>query len=46
MSVTTLRSRRARLQCSTGLAVAGALLASSAACGQEQIETVVITNSR
>jgi hypothetical protein len=45
MSVTALNSRRARLQCSTGLAVAGVLLASSAAYAQAHIETVVITDS-
>jgi len=46
MNMTTLKSRRARLLCSTGLAVAGALLVSSAASAQEQVETVVITGSR
>jgi outer membrane receptor protein involved in Fe transport len=46
MSMTTLKSRRARLLSSTGLAVAGALLASSTAYADDQVETVVITGSR
>jgi iron complex outermembrane recepter protein len=46
MSMTQLKSGRARLLCSTGLVVAGALLASSAAYAQEAVETVVITGSR
>src|SRR5512141_2178204 len=48
MSNTTLKSRRARLLCGTGLAVAGTMLASTAAYAQDSqtLETVVITGSR
>jgi iron complex outermembrane recepter protein len=48
MSITQLKRGRGRLLCSTGLVVAGALLASTAAYAQQEgaIETVVITGSR
>jgi iron complex outermembrane recepter protein len=47
MNNTTLKSRRARLLCGTGLAVAGAMLVSAAyAQESETMETVVITGSR
>jgi iron complex outermembrane recepter protein len=48
MSSITLKSRRARLLCSSGLVLAGAMLATSAASAQEAqtMETVIITGSR
>jgi Outer membrane cobalamin receptor protein len=48
MTMTSLTSHRARLLCSTGLAVAGAMFAATAAYAQESqtLETVVITGSR
>lgn len=48
MSNTSYRSRRAHLLCSSGLAVAGLMLAATAASAQETqtMETVVITGSR
>lgn len=48
MSNTTLKYGRARLLCTTGLVVAGAMLASTAAYAQDSqtMETVVITGSR
>ena len=48
MSSTLLKSSRARLLCSSGLAVASAMLLTAAASAQDaqQIETVVITGSR
>jgi iron complex outermembrane recepter protein len=47
MNITTLKSRRARLLSSTGLAVAGVMLASASyAQDTPTMETVVITGSR
>lgn len=48
MSSTSFRSRRAHLLCSSGLVVAGLMLAATAAVAQESqtMETVVITGSR
>ena len=50
MNMTGLKSRRARLLCGTGLAIAGLMLCDTAAFAQDQdqgaIETVVITGSR
>ncbi len=48
MSSTSLKCRRARLLCSSGLVFAGAMLVATAAAAQESqtMETVVITGSR